>query len=203
MKRLYRTPWIARWIFSGRTWGFSSPDTVYLTFDDGPTEALTPWILDCLKEAKVCATFFCVGANAEKYPQLMQTIQEQGHAIGNHTMRHERGTASSYRDFRASIDAAAAHTSTTLFRPPYGRLPMLYARRIKREYTIVMWSWLSFDFDPTISVNTILKQAERIRPGDILVLHDNLKVEDRVKIVLPALLTTLKAKGYKFGIISA
>jgi len=151
----------------------------------------------------VTATFFCVGANAEKFPQLMQTIREHGHVIGNHTMHHEKGTANTYGDFKASIDAAATHTSTTLFRPPYGRLPMLHARKIKREYTIVMWSWLSFDYDPTISVETILQQAERIRPGDILVLHDNLKVEERLKFVLPALLAIVKRKGYKFGLISA
>lgn len=203
MKHLFRTPWIAKWIFSGRTWGFSSSDTVYLTFDDGPTQELTTWILDFLKQEGVHATFFCVGANAEKFPQLMQTIREQGHAIGNHTMRHEKGTETSYSKFRASIDAAAPHTSTTLFRPPYGRLPMSYTRRLKKEYSIIMWTWLSFDFDPTVPVETILKQAERIRPGDILVLHDNLKVEDRLKTVLPAVIAGLKGKGYKFGLISA
>lgn len=149
------------------------------------------------------ATFFCVGTNAQKFPQLMQAIREQGHAIGNHTMRHERGTATSYVDYRASIIAAAPYTSTKLFRPPYGRISMRYARRLKKEYSIIMWTWLSYDFDPTVPIETIIQQTERIRPGDILVLHDNVKVEDRVKVLLPALLTRLKGKGYKFGLISA
>lgn len=203
MKRFFRTPWIARIFFPGRTWGFSSSNTVYLTFDDGPTETLTPWILDLLKREQIQATFFCVGENAYKLPERMQELRAQGHAIGNHTMRHEKGTSTHFSAYKKSIDEAAPYTSARLFRPPYGRMPAHFTRKLRKEYRIVMWSWLSYDYDHTVEVSTILARAESIRPGDILVLHDNIKVEERLKELLPELIRSLKAKGFQFGLISA
>lgn len=190
-------------MFPRRTWGFSSSDTVYLTFDDGPTPELTEWILEELARDHISATFFCVGENARKYPDLMDRIRQQGHAIGNHTMQHEKGTKTSYGEYRDSIDQAAPLTDAQLFRPPYGRLPMGHGRKVGRKYRIVMWSWLSYDYDPKVPVEEILQAAEQIRPGDIIVLHDNRKVEERIKALLPELVEILKRKGYRFGLISA
>lgn len=200
---MFRTPWIARIIFSGRTWGFSSPDTVYLTFDDGPTSTLTPWILNFLKQEEIQATFFCVGENAQKFPELMEEMRSGGHGIGNHTMRHERGTVTNFTDYKKSIDEAANYTCSILFRPPYGRMPASYTRKLKKQYHIIMWTWLSYDYDHQLSVEEILQRADKIRPGDILVVHDNVKVEDRLKELLPELIRMLKEKGFRFGIISA
>ncbi len=201
--RFFRTPWIVRRVFPRRTWKYASSDTVYLTFDDGPTQGLTSWILQLLEERSVKATFFCVGANAKKLPELMEAIRSQGHVVGNHTMRHEKGTEQDYMAYRTSVDEAAPFTDEHLFRPPYGRLPAGHARKIGQDYRIVMWTWLSYDFDPAVSVQRILQQAEKIRPGDVLVLHDNEKVQERVKELLPALLDLLEKKGYRFGLISA
>lgn len=203
MKRIFRTPWIARIVFPGRTWGFSSSDTVYLTFDDGPTASLTPWILELLRREEIKATFFCVGENARKLPEWMDAIRKEGHTVGNHTMRHEKGTSTTFKDYSTSIEEAAVHTSSSLFRPPYGRMPAHFTRKLKKQYHIVMWSWLSFDYDHQVSVQHILKHAAEIKPGDILVLHDNLKVEERLKELLPELIRKLKERGFRFGLISA
>lgn len=182
-------------------WGFSDKNKVYLTFDDGPTEELTNWILQTLEELDVKATFFCVGNNAMKYPDLMVQIKEQGHQIGNHTMSHENGRFTSKTDYLKSIAEASRYTSSTLFRPPYGRLPLSYVGPIRRHYQIVMWSWLSYDFDKQIPERKILIESKKIKAGDILVFHDNLKVQDRLKALLPDIIAELKARGFQFAVL--
>lgn len=203
MIKYFRTPSIFKWIFHRRVWGFSFSENVYLTFDDGPTNGLTKWILDFLESENVKATFFCVGGNAVKHPDLLKTILEQGHALGNHTMRHEKGTELSQTEYLKSIAEAGKVISSKLFRAPYGRLPMRYCKEIRKEYTIVMWTWLSYDYDAKVPVDKILKKAQKIKGGDIIVLHDNYKSADRLKEILPELIKLIKAKGLQFDIISA
>jgi len=200
---LYRTPFIFRWFFPRKVWGVSDSNSVYLTFDDGPTEELTTWILDELKKENIKATFFCVGENAKQKPKLMEAVRAQGHVIGNHTMRHEKGNKTSQELYLKSIDEAATYTSSNLFRPPYGRLPISFVKPIKKKYKIVMWSWLSYDYDHAVSVETILDKAEKIKAGDILVLHDNVKVEERLKEILPQLIAIVKDKGLEFELIDS
>ncbi len=201
MARFFKTPSLFRWIFFRRVWGFSSSKKVYLTFDDGPTEKLLPWILDYLKEEKINATFFCVGNNAKVFPELMQRMKNEGHVIGNHTMRHERGTKTSKEVYLKSIKEAEQYTSSTLFRPPYGRMPIHYYGAISKRYKIIMWSWLSYDYDKRVDVSRIIKQAENIKAGDIIVFHDNLKVEERLKEILPEIVSICREKGLEFGLI--
>lgn len=202
--KLFKTPIVFRWIFPRRRWGFSVDEkTVFLTFDDGPTEELTEWILSILDQQKVKATFFCVGANAEKYPDLVTKITQAGHTLGNHTMKHEKGTEISKNDYLKSIDKASDFVPSRLFRPPYGRMPMTYTRSIAKKYTIIMWTWLSYDYDHSVSVNTILEEAKRIKKGDILVLHDNQKMQGRIQELLPKLISQLKEEGFQFKAISA
>lgn len=202
--KLFKTPIYFPWLFPRRRWGFSSSqNTVYLTFDDGPTPELTTWILDFLKTEEIKATFFCVGANAMKYPELMDRIASDGHAIGNHTMRHEKGTHVSKIEYLESINEASKYINSNLFRPPYGRLPIIYGRTIRKKYSIVMWSWLSYDYDKTVSIDDIIDQATRIKAGDILVLHDNAKVRERMHDLLPRLVDVIQKKGLKFDVISA
>lgn len=202
--KLFRTPIYFPWIFPRRKWGFSaSKQCVYLTFDDGPTSELSHWILDLLRKEQVCATFFCVGSNAKEYPEIVQRALAEGHAIGNHTMRHEKGTKISKKAYLESIEEASRYIESNLFRPPYGRLPMIYGRAIRKKYTIVMWTWLSYDYDKSVAVTDILAQAKRIKAGDILVLHDNEKVTDRIKELLPELIRVVREKGLGFEVISA
>lgn len=202
--KIFRTPMIFKWIFPRRHWGFSSSNnSVYLTFDDGPTSELTSWILDYLESENIKATFFCVGANAQKFPSLIDEIKSKGHVIGNHTMHHEKGTKTKKSDYLASINEAAKHIDSNLFRPPYGRLPWTYTRSIAKNYKIIMWSWLSYDYDHTVSVDKIIEEADDIYPGDILVVHDNVKMLDRIQVILPKLVEVIKKKGLKFEVISA
>lgn len=201
MVKFYRTPNFVRKIFPNRIWGFSSAEkTIYLTFDDGPTKELTNWILDELKSQNVKATFFCVGSNAKLHPELMQKMIDQGHSIGNHTMEHNKGTSTNKQTYLSSIDECSKYVKSKLFRPPYGRLYSTWDKEITEKYKIVMWSWLSYDYDVTIPIEVILQKAtDQIENGDILVLHDNLKVEHRIQELLPKLIQLLKQKGYRFA----
>ncbi|PWL27331.1 MAG: polysaccharide deacetylase family protein [Fluviicola sp. XM-24bin1] len=199
----FRTPYFFRWIFHRRVWGFSrNSGIVYLTFDDGPTPECTNWIVDTLADKNIKATFFCVGANAQKHPELMERMQSEGHAIGNHTMRHEKGTKTSKKEYFESVAEAAEFIPSKLFRPPYGRIPMAFTKELRKKYDIIMWTWLSYDYHPEVSAAEILQRAQSIQSGDILVLHDNVKSFEKLKETLPQLLKIIEEKGLKFSVIS-
>lgn len=201
--KLFKTPRFFRWIFPRRTWGFSrSKNAVYLTFDDGPDPEITPWVLDFLKEKQLKATFFCVGSNIVKYPELFQRIITEGHGVGNHTMNHEKGTQTPFKHYQESILETKKLINSNLFRPPYGRINAWQSYQLSKKYQIIMWSWLSYDFDKTVEISTILQKAEKqINSGDILVLHDNSKVKNRVMELLPKLYQILEKKGFEFRLI--
>ena len=194
----FRIPFFVPWIFPRRIWMLKAKNTVYLTFDDGPQENLTAWILDFLKERKIRATFFCVGENVKNHPELFAKIQSEGHSVGNHTMKHERGNKTNRSNYLNSVKSAGDYIESDLFRPPYGRLPLWKTKEIRKNYKIVMWSWLSFDFDETVTVEKVLDSAKSIKGGDILVFHDNLKSQERVKILLPKVVDILIKKGFDF-----
>lgn len=200
---LFKTPRYLAWIFPRRTWGFSlDQKSVYLTFDDGPNPKLTPWILDLLIEKKIHATFFCVGQNIVKYPELFARVKEEGHQIANHSMHHEKGTKTKWKDYKKSIDETAKLVGNKLFRPPYGRVTMLQSAKLKKQYKIIMWTWLSNDFDKKVPIQKILIKAEKqIKGGQIILLHDNDNFEERVKVILPKVIEIIQEKGLKFEII--
>jgi peptidoglycan/xylan/chitin deacetylase (PgdA/CDA1 family) len=194
----FRIPFFVPWIFPRRIWKLKSKNTVYLTFDDGPQVGLTDWILDFLNERKIRATFFCVGENVKNYPELLAKIQANGHRVGNHTMKHERGTKTNRSNYLNSVKNASDYIESNLFRPPYGRLPLWKTADIRKKYKIVMWSWLSYDFDKTVAIENVINSANSIKGGDILVFHDNLKSQERVKILLPKVVDLLSKKGFDF-----
>jgi peptidoglycan/xylan/chitin deacetylase (PgdA/CDA1 family) len=195
--RFFRVPWYVRMSLMRRTWRMErAENAVYLTFDDGPIPDVTPWVLDQLKDAGVKATFFCVGDNVEKHPEIYQRLLLEGHAVGNHTMKHEKGTQVSLERYLNSVEDTSRIMESKLFRPPYGRITWKQSRALRREYKIVMWSWLSYDFDPKVSVSKIIEKARNeIRSGDILVFHDNVKSFERLKVILPEVLNDLRNKG--------
>ncbi len=201
---VFKTPRMLFWMYPKRTWGFSlNKKKVYLTFDDGPTEELTNWILDFLAEKNILATFFCVGENIRRLPQQYERIVSRGHQIGNHTMRHEKGTKTRWKKYKSSIVECENLVGNALFRPPYGRMSMWQSALLAKRYKIIMWSWLSYDYDPNVSVERILESARKdIKGGDILVLHDNLKVEFRLKQILPELVEIVREKDLEFALIS-
>ena len=194
--RLFKTPRLIRFVHKRITWGFSISDPiVYLTFDDGPHPTITPWILDELSKHDFKATFFCVGENVQRYPEIYQRIIDEGHAVGNHTMRHENGLQVSNERYLESVKEANKLIESNLFRPPYGKITPSLIRQLKCKYNIVLWSWLSYDYYANVSIEKILQKADKIKAGDILVLHDNQKLVDRQKVLLPELIELLKAKN--------
>ena len=202
MIRFFKTPFFHRWIFHRRVWGFSNKSVVFLTFDDGPNAELTNWILDFLEGENIKATFFCVGENAKQYPELIDKMRQGGHSVGNHTMNHEKGIRTSKKKYLDSIEEASKYIQSDLFRPPYGRVWMRYTSQIRKKYKIIMWSWLSYDYDSAISIEKVLNKAERqIKGGEIIVLHDNIKTEDRLKILLPKLILLIRETNLKFDVI--
>lgn len=175
---------------------FSANNEVYLTFDDGPNEEITPYILDRLHELGWKATFFCVGENAEKYPHLIQRITNEGHAIGNHTMRHENAWKTAPINYLQSIDKASSVIPSKLFRPPYGKISRRLMKELtKQKFKIIMWSFMAYDFDTTIAHSLVQKKAKKhLQPGSIIVLHDNEKFIDNEKKVFDLLVTILQEK---------
>ncbi len=200
--KLFKTPRLFYWLFPRRTWGFSlSSNEVFLTFDDGPDPEITPFVLDFLKQKNIKATFFCVGHNVVKYPDIYQRILAEGHHVGNHTYDHLNYYKTDKETYIKSIDEASKHIASNLFRPPYGRIDSKLSKSLSKKYQIIMWSWLSYDYDRTIPISSILKQAQKIKNGDIIVLHDNSKVKDRVSDLLPQLIDLLEKKGLQFSVI--
>ncbi len=199
---MFRSPKILRWLYPKRIWGISvSRPTVFLTFDDGPDPEITPWLLDFLNQEAIVATFFCVGSNVQKQPEIYKQLLDAGHSVGNHLMNHENGFKTKDDVYLNSIDEAAKLIDSPLFRPAYGRLKRSVERKIHPKYKIVMWSWLSYDYDVTIPIEKIIQQAKSIQSGDILVFHDNKKTKERLKEVLPTIVSDLKKRGFGFGVI--
>jgi peptidoglycan/xylan/chitin deacetylase (PgdA/CDA1 family) len=191
----FRVPAIVRFLLPGRVWNLNrGQNVIYLTFDDGPDPRITPWVLDLLKEAKMKATFFCVGENVRRYPEIYNRICSEGHAVGNHTMRHEKGIITTFSDYVSSVEEASSYILSPLFRPPYGRMTLSQAIFLRKKYTLVMWNWLSYDYDLAVPVELILKKARMIRKGDIVVFHDNVKSFERLKQILPEFLAVLNEK---------
>lgn len=200
--KIFKIPKFVRFLFPKRVWGFSVSDKrIFLTFDDGPHPSITPFVLDELAKRNLKATFFCVGANVEKYPIVYKRILAEGHAVGNHTMRHENGKKTNSALYFSSIENASTLIESTLFRPPYGRIRKSQVNELAKKYRIIMWTWLSYDYDQSVSVDQILLKAEKIKSGDILVLHDNSKIVEKQQELLPKLLEKLLSKGFTFSTI--
>ncbi|MBV6652716.1 MAG: polysaccharide deacetylase family protein [Mameliella sp.] len=198
---LVKTPQIIQNLFPNFTWKIPTNEKViYLTFDDGPIPAVTPWVLEQLRKYDAKATFFCVGDNIRKHPDVFKQVLNEGHAVGNHTFNHLNGWTTENIPYFHNVRHCATRMDSVLFRPPYGRLKPKQAQFLQRHYRIVMWDVLSGDFDPKISseqcLSNVINNAE---PGSIVVFHDSLKAEDKLREVLPQVLEHYTALGYHFG----
>lgn len=175
---------------------------IYLTFDDGPTPVVTDWTLKILKKHNIKATFFLIGNNLKKNPQIFEQIKSDGHAIGNHTYNHDNGWKTKDKDYIESIANCHKLTQSKLFRPPYGRIRKSQIKLLKDDFKIVMWSVLSGDFDPKTSPEKCLKNViKNTQPGSIIVFHDSMKAFDKLQYALPKAIDYLLAKGYVFDVI--
>lgn len=202
IKKMYlvKTPFFIQNLFPNFTWRIPTVEKVlYLTFDDGPIPELTPWVLEQLKLYNAKATFFCVGDNIGKYPEVFQQVIDADHTIGNHTFNHLNGWATDNIPYFHNVRRGANQSNSLLFRPPYGRLKPKQAQFLQRHYQIVMWDVLSGDFDQKISsvqcLNNVVNNANE---GSIVVFHDNLKAEEHLKFVLPRVLEYFARQGYTF-----
>ena len=174
-----------------------APKTVYLTFDDGPSPHTTPFILEQLRQAGFKATFFVVGQNAQRYPHLIHAIRNEGHVVGNHTMRHIQGLKTNADAYIEDVDNENLLLGTTLFRPPHGLMKPGQYSALKNKYRIVMFDIVTRDYDAAVSTHDIQRAVERnARPGSIIVIHDSLTAEPRLREALPRVLKWLIHHGY-------
>lgn len=181
---------------------------IYLTFDDGPSPETTPWVLDELKKSEASATFFCVGAQVEKHPEIFNEIVEQGHAVGNHTMHHLNGWKSSVSDYLVDVkqcedvllrESRIKNQESSLFRPPYGKLTPAQYSVLKKNYNLVMWDVLTRDFDSGISPDKCLHRViTKSKRGSIVVFHDSVKAEKKLWYVLPRVLEYFSERNFSF-----
>jgi peptidoglycan/xylan/chitin deacetylase (PgdA/CDA1 family) len=178
---------------------------LYLTFDDGPHETATPFVLDQLRKYNAKATFFCIGKNVRAYPRIYQRILEEGHAVGNHTFDHLNGWKTKNELYINNIIEAAKYIDSKLFRPPYGKISPFALKPVRKKlgYKIIMWSILSADFDENLSPQKcaayVLLSA---KPGSIIVFHDSTKAWKRMSYALPETLDHFAANGFCFKTIN-
>lgn len=184
---------------------------VYLTFDDGPIPEVTPKVLDILDRYGVKATFFMVGENIDKHPEVFEQVVKAGHSIGNHTYNHMKGWKFSTAEYIANVhqweEAAKRHSSihpftpSTLFRPPYGRTWVWQRRAVQKlGYEIYLWDVLTRDYNPRRTPEAMLAQIKRqTRPGSIINFHDSVKSNERMLAVLPQAIEWLQKEGYELA----
>lgn len=182
----------------------TSEKHLYLTFDDGPVPGPTEFVLDLLKKESIKATFFCIGHNVERYPALFERVLAEGHGIGNHTYDHVDGWKVSVSEYVGEVEKCgkliypASDPTARLFRPPYGRLTLPKARSLK-DYKIVMWDVLTYDFNTRVAPADCLAGAlKAARPGSIVVFHDSVKAGRNMEYVLPRFIDECRQRGYDF-----
>jgi peptidoglycan/xylan/chitin deacetylase (PgdA/CDA1 family) len=199
LEKIAKYKWVQE-LYPSCTWNIPGEEkAVYLTFDDGPVEGVTPWVLELLRKYQAKATFFCIGENVKRNPELFKEVITDGHAVGNHTNNHMNGWKTMYRDYLKDVRDCGEVFKSNLFRPPYGKIKPLQLRTLAREYHIIMWSYLTGDYNKGLNCPATLDEMKtNVGPGDIIVFHDSLKAEANLRILLPQALEYLSGNGYKF-----
>jgi peptidoglycan/xylan/chitin deacetylase (PgdA/CDA1 family) len=201
------TPFWLRMLFPADVVWKGKPDnnTVYLTFDDGPTPEVTAFVLEQLEKHQVKATFFCIGDNVALYPEIFRQVQAEGHRVGNHTMHHSNGWKTDDDAYLQEIKEADQLIGSNLFRPPYGRIKASQHARLKKmnpDHQTIMWSVIAGDFDEKIDGNTSFQFIKsHTKPGSIIVFHDSVKAFPRLKIALPLTLEWLREQGFRTAML--
>lgn len=196
-------PAIFRWIFRDAVCRKNSSEkVVYLTFDDGPCAKTTPHILDVLDTFNIKATFFCVGENVLRTPDLFAEIKQRGHAVGNHTMCHANGFKYTTDEYIRLVDEADTLIKSPFFRPPYGRIKPAQYKHLKKRYRFVMWDVITRDYNANLKPEKIVAIVKRyVRNGSVIVFHDSIKAQKNVFAALPQAIEYLQKEGYRFELI--
>ncbi len=190
-----------RAFYPNRIWQMpNNHKVIYLSFDDGPHQHITPQVLSMLEDYQAKASFFCVGDNVRKYPEVFSNIIQRGHAVGNHSFHHLNGWKTDKQAYVNDIVKANALIQSNLFRPPYGRLKSNQAKTlISHGYEIVMWTLLSSDYDDQLSKEKCTERLlKTIRPGAIVLFHDSDKAKRNMIYALERLLYEGTRQGYRF-----
>ncbi len=173
-----------------------SPNSIFITFDDGPHPVITPKVLDILDEHDAKATFFCVGDNVQKHPETYQQILDRGHQTGNHSFNHLNGWKTAGHSYIKNIEMAASLIDSNLLRPPYGKIGPMQLLRLKKNYRIIMWTVLTYDFSHIITPEQCLQNSLKgLKPGSIIVFHDSEKSAENMLYALPKFLKQCKSSG--------
>jgi peptidoglycan-N-acetylglucosamine deacetylase len=206
----FRTPFFLPYIYPGLLWRVNTEKKeLFLTFDDGPIDGPTEFVLEQLKLFSAQATFFCIGDNVRKHPDVFKKIIDAGHAVGNHTFNHLNGWKTSLENYtdnvmkcdRQMIEHGYVASHKTLLRPPYGRITFSQIQKFS-DYKIVMWDVLTKDYDKSFEPDFLIKKAIKLsRPGSIVVFHDSYKAEKNLRYILPAFLKHFTEKGFAFKAI--
>lgn len=200
---LIKTPWLLKKLYPGLIWDVDSNSRcIYLTFDDGPIPIVTPFVLNILKQYNAKATFFCIGDNVNKHPDIFAQVKNEGHAIGNHTYNHLRGWDTDDEIYLDNFMQADKILDTDLFRPPHGRIKRSQVKLLKTAkpgIKMIMWNVVSGDFDlkitPEKCLDNVLKNTSA---GDVVLFHDSLKAKERMEYVLPRAMELWSLAGYEF-----
>lgn len=209
-----KTSKIIKRLFSNLVWDIPNQENkIFLTFDDGPTPEITPWVLKILKENNIKATFFCIGKNIAQNPDIFQNIINDGHQIGNHTYNHKNGWKTRNEDYLQNVElyenqlinlkSEICNKQSKIFRPPYGKIKPSQSKILRKlGYKIIMWDILTADFDTTITKEKCLENAtKKVTSGSIIVFHDSQKAFKNLEYALPKTIQILKEKGFLFDVI--
>tara|TARA_R110002020_G_scaffold262126_3_gene476557 strand:+ start:14880 stop:15548 length:669 start_codon:yes stop_codon:yes gene_type:complete len=211
-----KVPELIKWYYNGYVWDkfkeVKKEKILYLTFDDGPIPEVTPWVLNTLKKFNAHATFFCIGDNIRKHPDVFTQLLKSDNRVGNHTYNHLKGWKTQKEDYikntlkaeeiieKSALEGQKSVIFPKLLRPPYGKITRQQAKSLKaKDYEIIMYDVIAYDWDKSVSPE---KCAENIirnaKSGSILVFHDSIKAENNMKAALPIILKHYTEEGYTF-----
>lgn len=214
-----KMPWLVKKLYPLYLWDRSKKSAgkkvLYITFDDGPIPEITPWVLQTLADYNARASFFMIGDNVRKHPDIFEKVINAGHTIGNHTFNHLNATKTDTDTYISNINQAQQEIKQALktiegteqatikapdfFRPPYGRLKSKQARYINKDFKIVLYDVLAYDWKEKIHPSRCAKNViDNAETGSIILMHDSIKASKNLKICLPAILSHFTGLGYTF-----
>jgi len=197
-------PFFYRVLFPKANWRkkIKGEKVVYLTFDDGPIPEITPWVLDLLDEYDIKATFFCVGDNVRKHPNVYKMVLDRGHHVGNHTFNHIQGIKTRTKNYLQNAQLASEYIVSDMFRPPHGHIRFRQYFKLRKHYRIIMWDLVTRDYSKVMTPERVFDNVKKyVRDGSIIVFHDSLKAEKNMKYALPRSIEWLKEQGYTFKLL--